>query len=330
MRIPTVMDKNDLRIVFMGTPEFAVPSLRLLHTSGYRITGVVTAPDRPAGRGKNLRASAVKDYARDHGLQVLQPEKLKDEAFIGELQNMDPHLQVVVAFRMLPERVWSIPSMGTFNLHASLLPDYRGAAPINHVIMNGEEQTGVTTFLIDHQIDTGNILLQEPTRIGPDETAGELHDRLMVSGAGLVLKTVEELSAGNIRPRSQDTLIKPGTILHGAPKLQKEDGRIDWHREGRPVVNLIRGLSPYPGAYTHFTKEGAGKVMIKIFKAHFAPEAHYHQPGTCLTEGSRELRVAVPDGYIYITSLQQEGKRRMETADFLKGFSLPSGQLLFS
>lgn len=324
------MDKNDLRIVFMGTPEFAVPALRLLHGSGYRITGVVTAPDRPAGRGKKLRASAVKDFALQHGLPVLQPEKLKDETFVERLVAMRPHLQVVVAFRMLPEAVWRIPSMGTFNLHASLLPDYRGAAPINHVIMNGEEQTGVTTFLIDHQIDTGNILLQEAVRIGPEETAGELHDRLMVAGAKLVKRTVEELSSGSIRPAPQETLIRPGTTLRSAPKLQKEDGRIDWHREGRSVVNQIRGLSPYPGAYTHMVKAGSGKTMIKIYAAGYLKESHRHKPGTVLFDAGKELKVAVADGYVSVGSLQQEGKKRMDTLEFLKGFKIPSGRLRFS
>jgi methionyl-tRNA formyltransferase len=296
------------------------------------VVGVITAPDRPAGRGKKIRHSAVKDFLiqNHYMIPVLQPENLKDPAFVKELEELNPDLQVVVAFRMLPRVVWSIPSLGTINLHASLLPQYRGAAPINHAIINGEQETGVTTFLIDEQIDTGNILLQERTAIGEQETAGELHDRLMETGASLVLETVRQMSAGNLKAKSQDEYTDPKAALKRAPKIFKEDCRIRWDLPGREVSNLIRGLSPYPGAFTFLFRKEEKALLCKIFSATFEALPHKDPPGTIFTDGKRRLEVAVKDGVIDIQTIQQEGKQKMDARDFLAGFSLSRGQSRFS
>lgn len=324
----------------MGTPGFAVRPLQVLLEAGENVVGVITAPDRPAGRGKQLRPSEVKDYVLGlaEPLPLLQPEKLKDPAFLEELRALDPDLQVVVAFRMLPESVWSIPPMGTFNLHASLLPQYRGAAPINHVLINGEKETGVTTFFIDEEIDTGKVLLQEATPIAEHETAGELHDRLMDLGAQLVLETVRQLSAGTLEARSQQQFLDSATVLKPAPKIFKEDCRIDWTRTGEGIVNLIHGLSPYPGAFTRLTSEAAKKaagagdkaLQCKIFRARFEAGVHQHTPGTILSDGRHYLQVAVKDGLIQVLSIQLEGKRRMEIQEFLRGFNPGEGTSWFS
>jgi len=324
------MDISTIRIIYMGTPEFAVAPLERLLDNGCNVVAVVTAPDRPAGRGKKIRLSAVKEFAMARNLTILQPENLKDPGFITQLRQLAPDLQVVVAFRMLPELVWAIPPMGTFNLHASLLPDYRGAAPINHVIINGESRTGVTTFLIDAQIDTGNILLQEETPIGASETAGELHDRLMAMGAELVLKTTGKLAGGGLMARLQDEWIKPGTNLRKAPKIHKEDCGIDWTRPGKDIFNLVRGLSPFPGAFTILEREGSGRTLCKIFSSDFERASHHHPAGRIITDGKKEMKVAVKDGFLNIFNLQQEGKRRMETGDFLAGINLISSQSRFS
>ncbi|MEN8157230.1 MAG: methionyl-tRNA formyltransferase [Bacteroidota bacterium] len=324
------MEISTLRIVYMGTPEFAVAPLQKLLEGGGNVVAVITAPDRPAGRGKKIRQTAVKEFATEKGLPVLQPENLKDPEFISQLKQLAPDLQVVVAFRMLPELVWQIPTLGTFNLHASLLPDYRGAAPINHAIINGETRTGVTSFMIDKQIDTGNILLQEETAIGEDETAGQLHDRLMAMGASLVFKTAQQLAVGNLEARSQDKWIKPGVMFNKAPKIHKEDCRIDWNRPGKTVANLIRGLSPYPGAFTRLDKGEEKKILCKIYHAAFVPAIHNHQPGTIITDGKKAMKVAVEDGFIQVYSLQQEGKRKMETEAFLSGINMISFQPRFS
>jgi methionyl-tRNA formyltransferase len=323
------MDSSTLRIVYMGTPEFAVAPLEALLNEGFNVAGVITAPDRPAGRGKKIRYPAVKEFALERNLHIMQPNNLKDPGFISQLKQLAPDLQVVVAFRMLPEVVWRIPTLGTFNLHASLLPDYRGAAPINHVIINGETKTGVTSFLIDARIDTGNILLQEETHIGEKETAGELHDRLMVLGAELVVKTTEQLASGSLEARSQDEWITPGTVLNRAPKIQKEDCRIDWNGKGERIRDLIRGLSPYPGAFTTLEKEDGVEVLCKIFSSGFEESVHKLHPGTLITDGKNELKVAVPDGYLLIYSIQQEGKKRMDTGDFLAGINLTSSRSRF-
>jgi len=320
------------RIVYMGTPEFAVTPLDQLLRAGYPVVGVITAPDRPAGRGKKIRHSAVKDYLlKNHpGIPVLQPEKLRDPDFLAALRALQPTLQVVVAFRMLPEAVWKIPTLGTFNLHASLLPQYRGAAPINHVLINGETESGVTTFLIDEKIDTGQILLQTKTAIGPNENAGQLHDRLMMLGAELVLKTVDGLLKGELEAQDQADWIPDESVLKKAPKIHKDDCRITWDQKGEQVRNLIRGLSPYPVAWTMLERPGQKAVMCKIFDGEFEPASHQDKPGTIYTDGKKYLEVAVRDGLLHIHSLQQEGKRRMEIRDFLAGFKLRSEPARFS
>jgi len=320
------------RIVYMGTPGFAIRPLEKLLESGYNVAGVVTAPDRPSGRGKKLHHSAVKEYLLKLGSPVplLQPENLKDPSFIKELVDLKPDLQVVVAFRMLPEAVWSIPELGTFNLHASLLPQYRGAAPINHAIMNGESETGVTTFFIDEKIDTGRIILQERTAIGEEETAGELHDRLMELGAGLVLETVDRITKGPLEAESQDRFMDSEAVVKKAPKIFKEDCRIDWNLPGKTIFNMIRGLSPYPGAFTLLEREGREPLNCKIFKATFESVGHTHSPGNIYTDGRQSLKVAVSDGMLHIQSLQQEGKRKMDIKDFLAGFNITGGATRFS
>jgi len=294
--------------------------------------GVITSPDRPAGRGKKMRSPEVKQFLQEQGsrIPVLQPENLKDPGFVQELSGLEPDLQVVVAFRMLPAVVWSIPPMGTFNLHASLLPQYRGAAPINHVLINGEQETGVTTFLIDEKIDTGNILLQRRTPVYPDETAGELHDRLMELGAGLVLDTVHGLSEGTLKATPQDRYMASGDLLKPAPKIFKEDCRLDWNLPGEQLFNRIRGLSPQPGAFA-FLESGTGApVQVKIYKAAFERLEHREAPGSVSTDGKRFLHVSVPGGLLRVLSLQQEGKKRMDTGDFLAGFPFRNGPYRFS
>ncbi|MDT8431647.1 MAG: methionyl-tRNA formyltransferase, partial [Bacteroidales bacterium] len=260
------MTNSDIRIVFMGTPEFAVAPLKAIRSAGMNIAGVVTAPDKPAGRGKKITQTAVKVYAEKAlDCPVLQPEKLKDTAFIGELAGLKAHLFIVVAFRMLPEAVWTLPEHGTINLHASLLPHYRGAAPINWCIINGEESTGLTTFLIDREIDTGKILLQEEMTIGPDQDAGELHDRMMETGAALLVRTIEQVMQGTVAPVPQEAFNIPADQLKKAPKIFKPDCRIDWSRGSATVHNLIRGLSPFPGAFTYLVEPGGEQSMLKVF-----------------------------------------------------------------
>jgi len=326
------MSKQNPRIVYMGSPGFAVRPLQLLLESGCDVVGVITAPDRPAGRGKKIRYSAIKEFLiqEKKNIPILQPENLKAQSFLEKLRALKPELQIVVAFRMLPEAVWSIPSMGTFNLHASLLPQYRGAAPINHALINGEIVTGVTTFLIDDQIDTGNILLQERTDIGAEETAGELHDRLMAMGAGLVLETVRQISRGELTAKSQELFLKSGSSLKRAPKIFKEDCRIDWNLPGQALFNLIRGLSPYPGAFTLLERDAGQPLLCKIFKASFEPVSFPDAPGTISTDGKSTLKASVKDGVLHIHSIQQEGKRKMDIKDFLAGFKLRNGESRFS
>lgn len=306
-------EKKDLRIIFMGTPDFAVASLNALVQQGYHIAGVVTAPDKPAGRGLQLQESPVKKYAVARGLPVLQPAKLKDPAFLDALRALQAHLQVVVAFRMLPEVVWDMPPLGTINVHASLLPDYRGAAPINWTIINGEKATGVTTFKLQHEIDTGNILFSEQVSIREDETAGELHDALMETGARLLLQTVEALAAGTAQEKPQPAL-DPAQIKH-APKIFKENCRIDWEQPIDRIYDLVRGLSPYPTAWT----ELRGK-QLKIFRAtkeHAVPSA---KPGAVLTDQKSYLKFTAPDGYLLLQEVQLEGKKKMDITAFLRGY----------
>jgi methionyl-tRNA formyltransferase len=302
---------TDPRIVFMGTPEFAVASLDAILRAGYNVVAVVTAMDKPAGRGMQLTESAVKKYAREKGLPILQPEKLKAPAFLDELRALSADLQIVVAFRMLPEVVWNMPPMGTVNLHGSLLPQYRGAAPINWAIINGEPETGVTTFKLQHDIDTGNILLQEKFPIGPDETAGELHDRMKEIGANLLVDTIRGLVAGTLPDTPQEN---PPNLRH-APKIFTETSRIDWTRSTADIYNLIRGLSPFPAAFTHLD----GK-LLKIYRAAKDPTPPTLPPGHPDTDQQSYLRFTTPDGYIRTTDLQLEGKKRMNVADFLRGY----------
>ena len=297
----------------MGTPEFAVASLKALVDAGARIAGVVTAPDKPAGRGMQLQSSAVKKYAEEQGLTVLQPVKLKDPGFVTALAALQADLQVVVAFRMLPEIVWSMPPLGTINVHASLLPQYRGAAPVNWAVINGERETGVTTFRLKHEIDTGNILLQEKVAIGPDDNAGTIHDRLMETGAALLVRTVKGLAEGTLEEIPQDQ-IPAGNLKH-APKIFKEDMEIRWDRSAGSVQNHIRGLAPYPAAFTML----AGK-QVKLYKTHIEPAGSLPTPGSYDTDGKTYLRFAATDGWIYVDELQQEGKKRMDIAAFLRGF----------
>ena len=303
-------------IIFMGTPEFAVASLDALVNAGFNIVGVVTAPDKPAGRGMKLQQSAIKKYAVEKGLKVLQPEKLKNPGFIEELRSLNAQLQVVVAFRMLPEVIWNMPPMGTINVHASLLPQYRGAAPINWAIINGEKETGITTFKLKHQIDTGDILLQEKTPIGENETAGELHDRLKEIGAKLLLTTVKGLFEGTLkeRPQSEIANLKSGIINH-APKIFTETCKIDWNKTVDEIHNLIRGLSPFPGAFSFLNEK-----LLKIYRS----EKERTQPtiasGKFETDGKTFLKFACNDGFICIKELQLEGKKKMNVEDFLRGF----------
>ena len=311
--------KDRLRIVFFGTPEFAVASLDALVNSDNDVAAVVTAPDKPAGRGLQMNQSAVKEYALKHGLRVLQPDDLSGSSFVDELKQINADLQVVVAFRILPREVWSLPPYGTFNLHSSLLPDYRGAAPINRVVINGEKMTGVTTFFLEDKVDTGNIIYQEKTLIGPDETAGSLHDRLMVIGAELVIKTTDAIRAGTARQVSQHELTLPDRTLHRAPKIHKEDCRINWQEDIRSVYNRVRGLSPYPGAFTEI-RPGGQSLYLKIFRAEPEFTRPVSEPGSWQTDTKIFMKIAAYDGYLNLLEVQLSGRRPMGIAEFLRGF----------
>ncbi|MBN2614160.1 MAG: methionyl-tRNA formyltransferase [Bacteroidales bacterium] len=317
------MNKEEFRIVFMGTPEFAVPSLKALLDAGYPIAGVITAPDKPAGRGKQLRPSAVKQFALEHNLPVLQPPKLKNTEFLEELKALNAALQVVVAFRMLPEQVWAMPPYGTINLHASLLPHYRGAAPINHAIINGEKETGLTTFLLQKEIDTGNILFQTKLSIDPEENVGSLHDRMMTQGASLLLETVESLRKGETKAVDQSTLYISEEELKPAPKIFKEDCRIDWNKSSQDIFNLIRGLSPYPAAYSHLVSPEGLEYNLKVFAVAFGKENKgKEKPGQISTDGKTVVAIATSDGWMNLLEVQLAGKKRMTIQEFLRGFSL--------
>jgi len=315
------MHPKEIRIVFMGTPEFAVESLKALVENGYQVVGIITAPDKPAGRGRLLSESAVKKYAIENNLHVLQPEKLKNPEFIAELEKLKADLQIVVAFRMLPEMVWSMPPFGTFNLHASLLPQYRGAAPLNWAVINGETETGVTTFLLSHEIDTGLIIFQEKVSIGENDTVGDLHDRMMDIGANLVIKTVNALAEGDVQPIDQNMLIEAQDRVRQAPKIFKEDCRIDWTRDTESVRNLIRGLSPYPTAWTEMIHPGKSETLTaKIYAASRNNDSLPTAPGTIQTDGRKYLKIACPDGWLSITDIQLSGKKRMKIDELLRGF----------
>lgn len=305
-----------MRIVYMGTPDFAVAALEALMAAGHEIVGVVTMPDKPAGRGRQLRPSAVKVFAESRGLKVMQPERLKDENFLSELRSLQADIQVVVAFRMLPESVWSMPRLGTINVHASLLPNYRGAAPINWAIINGEKETGVSTFLLKHDIDTGDIIFQESTEIKQDDDAGTIHDRLMALGAKLAVKTVEAIGNGTAEFHKQDD-IDPST-LKPAPKIFKEDMRIKWDNTTLSVINLIRGLAPYPAAWTTITDQKGAQSTLKIFKAR--PASERLSPGQIASDGKKTLIIGTSDGAVAIDELQLSGKNRMSTQALLQGF----------
>ncbi|MCC6689905.1 MAG: methionyl-tRNA formyltransferase [Bacteroidia bacterium] len=302
----------------MGTPDFAVASLHTLITNSCNIVGVVTAPDKPAGRGLEMQQSSVKKYAIEKGLKVLQPEKLKDETFLKELRSLNADLQVVVAFRMLPEVVWKMPKHGTINLHASLLPQYRGAAPINHAIINGERETGVSTFLLQHEIDTGNILFREKVNIGEDETAGELHDKLMKIGADLLYKTIQAIQNNAYTKTKQDDFLEKGETLHHAPKIFREDCKIDWSKSIADIHNKIRGLSPYPAAYTELLSPEGKLFAIKLYKA-----KKEHGNGTGInTDAKTFLKIAGNDGFVNVLELQVSGKKKMGVREFLRGFPI--------
>lgn len=307
------MRKDDLRIVFLGTPEFAVESLRRLVDGGYNVVGVVTMPDKPAGRGHKMFESPVKLYAKEHGLHVMQPVKLKEESFIEELESLHANLFIVIAFRMLPEVVWSMPELGTFNLHASLLPKYRGAAPINWAVINGETETGVTTFFLKHEIDTGDILRQERIPIKPDDNVGDVHDRLMMLGADLTVDTVEHIIAGTLKPIPQDQLLN-GAEPTPAPKIFRETCHIDWNKPAASIHNLVRGLSPYPAAWT----EIEGNV-VKIFRTRLSERRSEVVPGTVVVEG-RRLFLAAIDKLLEVEELQPAGKKRISALDFINGY----------
>lgn len=307
----------DLRIIFMGTPAFAVASLDALVQTGLKIVAVVTAPDKPAGRGMNLHESAVKKYALENKLKILQPEKLKSTSFLQELRALNADLQVVVAFRMLPESVWNMPPLGTINLHASLLPQYRGAAPINWAIIHGEKETGVTTFKLKHEIDTGDILMQEKIEIAPNETAGELHQRMKELGAKLLVETVIGLAAGSLKETPQSAIGNSQSAIKYAPKITTDTCRINWNEKAEKINNLVRGLSPIPGAFTELN----GKTL-KIYKSRFEHNQQSKTTGSYETDHRSFLRFNCADGYLYALDVQLEGKKKMSVEDFLRGYRL--------
>ena len=314
------MKKEDLKIVFFGTPDFAVESLKRLVEAGFHIAAVVTMPDKPAGRGHHLLQSAVKQYAVSQGLPLLQPVNLKDEAFVSELRAIGADLHIVIAFRMLPQVVWAMPPLGTFNLHASLLPKYRGAAPINWAVMNGDSETGVTTFFLKHEIDTGDIIEQRRVPIGRTDNVETVHDRLMMLGADMVLHTVEAIVAGEVKP-IQEQLLHAGEEPTPAPKIFKETCRINWSRPAEQVYNHIRGLSPYPAAWTEWIDANEKTYAVKIFETGEPEPTQDLTPGALKTDG-RRLWIACSDGWLEVKSLQQAGKKRMDTDAFLRGFGL--------
>ena len=312
------MTKDELRIVYMGTPEFAVASLDALVSGGYNVVGVVTMPDKPAGRGYKVQFSAVKEYALAHNLPLLQPEKLKDEQFLEELKALKADLQIVVAFRMLPEVVWNMPPMGTFNLHGSLLPQYRGAAPINWAIINGEKETGVTTFFLQHEIDTGDLILQKKIAIHRTDNAETIHDQLMVLGAQTVVETVDCILDGTAPKMPQPEVAE----LKMAPKIFKETCKINWNSDCESIYNFVRGLSPYPTAWSELMNDNTPSIPMKIYEVTTEQTSHTHTPGTIVTDGKKDLKVACKDGFVTIQSLQLSGKKRMNSDEFLRGYKI--------
>ena len=314
------MDKSELKIVYMGTPDFAVEPLRCLVEGGYNVVGVITMPDKPAGRGHKIQYSPVKQYALEHNLPLLQPEKLKDEAFIEALRAWKADLQIVVAFRMLPEVVWAMPPLGTFNLHASLLPQYRGAAPINWAVINGDTETGITTFFLKHEIDTGEVIQQVRIPIADTDDVGIVHDKLMVLGGKLVVETVDAILAGTVHSVPQETLITEE--LRPAPKIFKDTCRIRWDQPVKRVYDFVRGLSPYPAAWTELRKPDGSVETLKIFQTAKIEQAHQLPTGTIRTDGKTYLHVAVLGGFIDVLSLQLPGKKRLPVAELLRGYHI--------
>lgn len=306
-------------IVFMGTPEFAVASLDAIVNAGFTVKAVITAPDKPSGRGLQLHASPVKEYALSHSIPVLQPLKLKDPEFLSTLRQINADLQVIVAFRMLPEEVWNMPPLGTFNLHASLLPQYRGAAPINWAVINGEKKTGVTTFFLNHEIDKGSVIYRKEVLIGEDDTAGDIHDLLMKIGAELVVQTIRDIAADNVKPIEQHD-IEPNSTLFPAPKIFKNDCRINWSETTHTIHNLVRGLSPYPAAWSELYHTSGTPLLVKIYRGHPVLGNPASAAGTIISDGKSSLKVSASDGYYQIDTIQLQGKKQMATADFLRGF----------
>lgn len=304
-------------IVFMGTPEFATATLEALLNNNYNISAVVTAPDKPAGRGKKIRMPDVKKFALKHNLNILQPTNLKDESFISQLKSLNASIFVVVAFRMLPNKVWEIPSLGCFNIHASLLPDYRGAAPINHAIINGEKITGVTSFFINENIDTGDIILQKKVEIKDDYTAGNLHDILMKFGADVALKTVSKICKNNVSTIRQNELV--GCDIKYAPKLSRNFCKINWEKNPRTIYNFIRGLSPYPGAFTILEDNNKKSKTLKIFKSRFIEDKHNYSPSKIISDNKKYIKIVCNNGFIFSEEVQLEGKKRMNVEEFLRG-----------
>ena len=315
------MEKKDLKIVYMGTPEFAVESLKRLVEGGYNVVAVITMPDKPMGRhGSVLQASPVKQYAVSQGLKVLQPEKLKDEAFVEELRSLNADLQIVVAFRMLPEVVWNMPPMGTFNLHASLLPQYRGAAPINWAVMNGDTETGITTFFLKHEIDTGEVIQQVKVPIADTDNVEVVYDKLMMLGGDLVLETVDAIINGTVKSIPQEEMFASEAELRPAPKIFKETCRIDWNKGVKGVYDHVRGLSPYPAAWTELCAEEGKPQVLKIYETEKIFAEHHLPVGMVDTDQKTYFRIAVKDGFVNLLSLQLAGKKRMEVGDFLRGY----------
>ena len=315
------MGKKDLRIVYMGTPDFAVEPLKKLVEGGYNVVGCITMPDKPAGRGHKIQFSPVKEYAIEKGIPLLQPEKLKDETFQADLKAWNADLQIVVAFRMLPESVWNMPRLGTFNLHASLLPQYRGAAPINWAVINGEKETGVTTFFLTHDIDTGNIILQEKIKIDESDNVGTVHDRLMTIGAELVTKTVDKILDGSVTTTQQSVLYKDLSELKPAPKIFKETCKIDFNEKAQRIHNLVRGLSPYPAAWCELLDQEGNATAIKVFETEILDSKTGGEPGT-FTYDKKNIDVTTGEGTIRIKTLQYPGKKRLSTEEFLRGFRM--------
>lgn len=316
-----MMKKEDLRIVYMGTPDFAVEALRCLVEGGYNVVGVITMPDKPAGRGHQIQYSHVKQYALEQHLPLLQPEKLKEEIFVQALREWKADIQIVVAFRMLPEVVWNMPRLGTFNLHASLLPQYRGAAPINWAVMNGDTETGITTFFLQQAIDTGEIIQQVRVSIADTDNVEVVHDKLMRLGGRLVVETVDAILAGTVQPIAQEEMVVSGE-LRPAPKIFKETCRIDWNQPVKRIYDFVRGLSPYPAAWSELVNPAGEMVVMKIFETEKFQEAHSLTPGTMLTDGKTYLKIAATDGFVGICMLQLPGKKRLKIEELLRGFRL--------